>query len=138
MSRGRDLPPVRSPMSHRDGPDEAGPAAGSGRPLQGTGADLREAPVLRLGEGPDLPGRSPARFDLPCGGTGPPPASQDAEDGVSGAHASDDQRSDRAGHVSRCPRSLARANDEDPPRHKETLSPGGGAKVSENIGNSRV
>src|SRR5439155_6943754 len=63
-NRGGDLPPVRPPVSHRDGPDEAGPAAGSGRPLQGTGADLQKAPVLRLGEGPDLPGRSPARLDL--------------------------------------------------------------------------
>ena len=117
-------------MSHRDGPGEAGPSADPGRPLPGVGADLQEAPVLRLGEGPDLPGRSPARFDIQCGGTGQPPASQDAEDGVSGAHPRDDQRSDRVGHVSRCPRSLPRANDEGPPPHKETLSPGGDAKVS--------
>src|SRR5262249_58172888 len=107
-----------------------GPSTDPGRPLPGAGADLQEAPVLRPGEGPDLPGRSPARFDVQCGGTGQPPASQDAEDDLSSAHSGDDQWSDRAGHVSRGPTCLPRANDEGPPQLQETLSPGGGAKVS--------
>ena len=63
----------------------------------------------------------PAGFDLQCGGTGQPPASQDAEDGVPGPNSGDDQRPDRAGHVSRCPRSLPRANDEGPPPHQATI-----------------
>ena len=57
-------------------------------PLQGIGADLPEAPVPQLGEGADLPGRSPAGFDLQRRGTGQPPASQDAEDGVPGPNSS--------------------------------------------------
>src|ERR1700739_4917921 len=116
-------------MSHRDGPGEADPAADPGGPLQGTGADLQEAPVLGPGEGPDLPGRSPARFDVQCGGTGQPSASQDAEDRVSGPNSSDNQRSYRPGHVSRGTRPLPRTNHEGPSPHKETLSPGGNAKV---------
>src|ERR1700739_583996 len=105
-------------MSHRDGPGEAGPVAVPGGPLQGTGADLQEAPVFGPGEGPDLPGRSPARFDLQCGGTGQPPASQDAEDGVPGPNSSDDQRPDRPGHVPRDPRSAPSGNDEATPTHQ--------------------
>src|SRR5207248_5798830 len=105
-----------------------------GRPLPVIGSDLPEAPVSQLGEGADVPGRSPAGFDLQCRGAGQPPASQDAEDGVSGPHSSDDPRPDRTGYVSRCPRSLPRANHEGPPSHKKTLSPGGDAKVSEIFG----
>ncbi len=52
----------------------------------GLGPIFQKLQSSRLGEGADLPGRSPARFDIQCGGTGQPPASQDAEDGVSGAH----------------------------------------------------
>src|SRR6516165_11157612 len=69
-----------------------------------------------------------------CGGTGQPPASQDAKDRVPGPNSSDDQRPDRPGHVSRGPRPLTRANHEGPSPHKETLSPGDGAKVSKNTG----
>src|SRR5207249_444149 len=104
---------------------------GSGPPLPGIGADLPEAQVPQLGEEPDLPGRSPAGFDLQRCGTGQAPASPDAEDGVSGPNSVDDPRPDRDGHVSRRPRSLPRANHEDPPPRQATMSPGGGAKDSQ-------
>ena len=109
---------------------EAGPAAGSRPPLQGIEADLPEAPVPQLGEGADLPGRQPAGFDLQRRGTEQPPASQDAEDRVPGPNSTDHQRPDRAGHVSRRPRSLPRGNDEDTPPRQATIIPGDGAKVS--------
>src|SRR3954470_4595712 len=104
-------------MPHRDSADETGPAAVARPPLPEIEADLPEAPVPQLGEGADLPGRSPAGFDLQRRGTGQPPASQDAEDGVPGSDSIDDQRPDRPGHVSRRPMPLPRANAENtPPR----------------------
>ena len=84
----------------------------------------------QLGEGADLPGRSSAGFDLQRRGTGQPPASQDAEDGVPGSDSIDDQWPDHAGQVSRRPRPLPRTNAEDTPPRQVTMIPGGGAKDS--------
>ena len=44
------------------------------------------------------------------------------------------QRPDRAGHVSRRPRSLSHGNDEDTSPRQATIIPGGGAKVSNSGG----
>src|SRR5262249_3726497 len=102
----------------------------SGPPLQGDETDLPEARVPRLGEGADLPRRQPAGFDLQRRGSGQPPASQDAEDGVPGPNSSDDPRPDRPGHVRRDRRSAPCGNDEGTPPHQAAISPDNGAKVS--------
>src|SRR5262249_47798928 len=129
-SGGGDLRVVRPPVPHRDGLEEAGSAAGSGPPLQRDETDLPEAGVPRLGEGADLPRRQPAGFDLQRRGTGQPPASQDAEDGVSGPNSSDDPRPDRTGHVPRDPRSVPRGDVEDTPPREAAIILDNGAKVS--------